>query len=110
MLRIFNIKQGDQFSFTVTFANLQEDLTTFEMGVKEEYNDSEMLVTKSLGNGITKIETGKYRVDFTPQETQALSPKLYIYDLRLSIGTTVYTPLYGYLNIQETVFVPDEES
>ena len=109
MLRIFNIKQGDQFSFTVTFANLQEDLTTFEMGVKEEYNDSEMLVTKSLGNGITKIETGKYRVDFTPQETQALSPNLYLYDLRLSIGTTVYTPLYGYLNIQETVFVPDED-
>ena len=104
MLRIFNIKQGDQFSFTVTFTNLQEDLTTFEMGVKEKYTDSEMLVTKSLGNGITKIETGKYRVDFTPSETQALSPNLYLYDLRMSIGSTVYTPLYGYLNIQETVF------
>ena len=104
MLRIFNIKQGDQFSFTVTFTNLQEDLTSFVIGVKEEYTDSEMLVTKSLGNGITKIETGKYRVDFTPSETQALSPNLYVYDLRMSIGNTVYTPLYGYLNIQETVF------
>lgn len=109
MLRIFNIKQGDQFSFTVTFKNLQEDLTTFDMGVKEEYGDSEMLVQKSLGNGITKIETGKYRVDFTPDETQALSPNLYLYDLRLSIGSMVYTPLYGYLNIQETVFEPDDE-
>ena len=104
MLRIFNIKQGDQFSFTVTFTNLQEDLTSFVMGLKEEYTDSEMLVTKSLGNGITKIETGKYRVDFTPSETQALSPKLYVYDLRMALGDTVYTPLYGYLNIQETVF------
>lgn len=104
MLRIFNIKQGDQFSFTVTFTNLQEDLTSFVMGVKEEYTDSEMLVTKSLGNGITKIETGKYRVDFTPSETQALSPNLYVYDLRMALGDTVYTPLYGYLNIQETVF------
>lgn len=104
MLRIFNVKQGDQFSFTVTFKNLQEDLTTFVMGVKEDYNDETMLVTKSLGNGISKIETGKYRVDFTPEETQALSPNFYVYDLRLSIGTTVFTPLYGYLNIQETVF------
>lgn len=104
MLRIFNVKQGDQFSFTVTFKNLQEDLTTFVMGVKEDYNDETMLVTKSLGNGIEKIETGKYRVDFTPEETQALSPNFYVYDLRLSIGTTVFTPLYGYLNIQETVF------
>lgn len=104
MLRIFNIKQGDQFSFTVTFTNLQEDLTTFAMGVKEDYNDKTMLVEKSLGNGITKIATGKYRVDFTPSDTQALSPNFYVYDLRMSIGSMVYTPLYGYLNVQETVF------
>lgn len=104
MLRIFNVKQGDQFTFTVTFTNLQEDLTTFTMGVKEDYNDETMLVTKSLGNGITKIETGKYRVDFSPAETQVLSPNFYVYDLRMTLGSTVFTPLYGYLNIQETVF------
>jgi hypothetical protein len=104
MLRIFNIKQGDEFSFTVTFKNLQEDLTTFVMGIKREYTDTTMLLQKSLGNGITKISTGKYRVDFLPSETEALKPDFYVYDLRLSIGSTVFTPLYGYLNIQETVF------
>lgn len=104
MLRIFNIKQGDQFSFTVTFKNLQEDLTTFRMGVKLEYDDTTMLITKSLNNGITKISTGKYRVDFTPAETQTLSPNFYVYDLRFTLGTMVYTPLYGYLNVQESVF------
>ena len=104
MLRIFNIKQGDEFSFTVTFKNLQEDLTTFNMGVKKEYSDATMLVNKSLGNGITKIQTGKYRIDFTPSETQALSPNFYVYDLRLTLGTMVFTPLYGYLNVEETVF------
>lgn len=103
MLRIFNIKQGDEFSFTITFKNLQEDLTTFTMGVKLDYNGT-MLLTKSLGNGISKIDTGKYRVDFTPAETQALSPNLYIYDLRLTLGNTVFTPLFGYLNIMESVF------
>lgn len=103
MLRIFTIKQGDQFSFTVTFKNLQEDLTTFNMGVKLNYED-DMLITKGLGNGVTKIDTGKYRIDFTPAETKSLNPNFYVYDLRLSIGTTVYTPLYGYLNVMETVF------
>ena len=103
MLRIFNIKQGDEFSFTITFKNLQEDLTTFTLGVKLDYN-GEMLINKSLGNGISKIDTGKYRIDFTPAETQALSPNLYIYDLRLTLGGTVFTPLYGYLNIMESVF------
>ena len=104
MLRIFTIKQGDQFSFTVTFKNLQEDLTTFTMGVKLNYTDEEMLSTKGLGNGITKLETGKYQINFTPAETKSLNPNLYVYDLRLSIGSTIYTPLYGYLNIMETVF------
>lgn len=104
MLRIFNVKQGDEFSFTVTFKNLQEDLTTFAMGVKKDYADSSMLIQKSLGDGITKISTGKYRVDFTPTETGALTPDFYVYDLRMTIGSTVFTPLYGYLNIQETVF------
>ena len=104
MLRIFNVKQGDEFTFTVTFKNLQEDLTTFVMGVKKEYSDDTMLIEKSLGDGITKISTGKYRVDFSPTETGALTPDFYVYDLRMTIGSTVFTPLYGYLNIQETVF------
>ena len=103
MLRIFNVKQGDQFSFTITFKNLQEDLTTFTMGVKEDYN-SQMILTKSLNNGITKVSTGKYRIDFTPAETELLSPNFYVYDLRMTLGSVVFTPLYGYINIQETVF------
>lgn len=103
MLRVFDIKQGDQFSFTITFKNLQEDLTTFVMGVKEDY-DSKMLIRKSLNNGITKVDTGKYRIDFSPAETAMLSPNIYVYDLRMTLGATVFTPLYGNLNIQETVF------
>ena len=104
MLKIFNVKQGDQFSFTITFKNLTEDLTTFIIGVKRNYEDSTMLITKGLGTGITKIDTGKYRVDFTPAETKALSPDFYVYDLRMTLDSVVFTPLYGYLNIQETVF------
>ena len=103
MLRIFNIKQGDQFSFTITFKNLTEDLTTFTMGVKKDYDDT-MLITKSLGSGITKVETGKYQISFTPEETDSLEPDFYVYDLRMTLGTVVFTPLYGYLNVQETVF------
>lgn len=104
MLKIFNVKQGDQFSFTITFKNLTEDLTTFIIGVKRNYDDTTMLITKGLGTGITKVDTGKYRVDFTPAETKALSPDFYVYDLRMTLDTVVFTPLYGYLNIQETVF------
>ena len=104
MLRIFNVKRGDQFSFTITFTNLQEDFNTFVMGIKANYEDEQMLITKSLGNGITKIDTGKYRVDFTPEDTEVLEPNQYVYDLRFTLDDTVFTPLSGYLNIEETVF------
>lgn len=104
MLRIFNVKQGDSFSFTITFKNLSEDLTTFTMGVKRTYGDATTLITKSLGNGITKLSTGKYEVDFSASETALLIPDFYVYDLRMTLGNIVFTPLYGYLNIQETVF------
>ena len=104
MLRIFNVKRGDQFSFTITFTNLQEDLTTFVLGVKENYSDTQMLITKSLGNGITKIGAGKYKVDFSPEDTAQLEPAIYVYDLRFTLDTVVFTPLSGNLNIEETVF------
>ena len=104
MLRIFNVKRGDQFSFTITFTNLQEDFDTFVMGIKANYEDEQMLITKSLEDGITKINTGKYRVDFTPEDTDGLEPNQYVYDLRFTLEDTVFTPLSGYLNIEETVF------
>ena len=104
MLRIFNVKRGDQFSFTITFTNLQEDFDTFVMGIKANYEDEQMLITKSLEDGITKIATGKYRVDFTPEDTEGLEPNQYVYDLRFTLEDTVFTPLSGYLNIEETVF------
>ena len=104
MLRIFNIKQGDAFSFTITFKNLTEDLTTFTFGIKNDYNSTTMLITKSLDNGITKVATGKYQIELSPTETVGLKPNIYVYDLRMTLGSVVYTPLYGYLNIQETVF------
>lgn len=104
MLQIFDIKKGDKFSFTVTFKNLTVDLTTFSFGVKLNYSDANRLITKTLGSGITKISDGKYEIDLSSSDTDSLLPDLYVYDLRLTIEDIVYTPLYGYLNIQETVF------
>ena len=103
MIRIFNVKRGDQFTFTITFTNLTENLSSFTMGVKQDY-DKPLLITKGLGHGITKVSTNKYRVDFTPEETKSLVPDFYLYDLRMTLGSTVFTPLYGYINIEETVF------
>lgn len=104
MLRVFSVKKGDTFSFTVTFKNLTQDLDTFTFGVKSSYNDVDYIIEKSLGNGIEKVSTGKYRIDISADESDDLTPDQYIYDLRFTLGTVVSTPLSGYLIIEESVF------
>lgn len=104
MLRVFNVKRGDTFCFTITFKNLTEDLDTFVFGLKEDYNDETYVIEKSLGDGIDKISAGKYRVTFSAEESADLEPNQYIYDLRFTLDDIVNTPLSGYLIIEETVF------
>lgn len=104
MLSVFNVKKGDSFSFTITFKNLQVDLTTLRFGVKKEYSDTTFILDKSLGNGIEKISTGKYRVDFSASESSTLEPDQYVFDLRFTLSNIVGTPLYGYLLVEESVF------
>ena len=102
MIKNFNVKRGDQFSFTITFTNLTADLSTMDFGVKKEYNSS-LIISKSLNNGITKLGAGKYQIILNPSET-LLDAGMYEFDLRFTIGSVVKTPLSGTINIIETVF------
>ena len=104
MLRIFNVKKGDDFSFTLKFKNLPADLDTCKFGIKSDYDSQSMLIEKSLNNGIDKIDTGTYRVTIPHVESDTLDPDQYVYDLRFTIENIVSTPLSGFLNVEETVF------
>ena len=102
MIKNFNVKRGDQFSFTITFTNLTADLSTMSFGVKKDYT-SDIIILKTLNNGITKLDTGKYQITVNPSETM-LDAGMYDFDLRFTIGSVIKTPLSGTINIMETVF------
>ena len=102
MIKNFNVKRGDQFSFTITFTNLTDSLTTMNFGVKKDYG-SPLIISKSLNNGITRLDAGKYQIILNPSETM-LDAGMYEFDLRFTIGSVVKTPLSGTINIMETVF------
>lgn len=104
MLKVFSVKRGSTFRFIVIFKNLNQDVTTMNFGVKEEYSDTSMIINKSLGNGITKIETGKYGVDFSTSDILSLDAGMYVYDLRYTIGDTPSIPLSGYIVVNDSVF------
>lgn len=104
MLKVFSIKRGSTFSFIVTFKNLDQDVDTMDFGIKEDYEDEAMSIEKSLGDGITKIETGKYKVDFSTTDIMSLDAGMYVYDLRYTIGDTPSIPLSGYIVVNDSVF------
>lgn len=103
MLKVFQVKRGDQFSFIVNFKNLNQNLSTIKFGIKADY-DEPMLIEKSLGNGIVKIDTQHYQVNFSSSDTMELDAGMYLFDLRYTIGDTPKTPLSGYLLINASVF------
>lgn len=103
MLKVFSVKRGSTFSFIITFKNLNQDVNTIRFGLKEEY-EKPMLIDKTLGDGITKIDTGKYKVDFSYTDIISLEAGMYVYDLRYTIGDTPSIPLSGYIIVNDSVF------
>lgn len=103
MLKVFQVKRGATFSFIVTFKNLNQDVATMTFGLKEDYNKT-MLIEKTLGDGITKIDDNKYKVDFSYTDIIGLEAGMYIYDLRYTIGDTPAIPLSGYVIVNDSVF------
>lgn len=103
MLKVFQVKRGATFSFIVTFKNLDQDVSSMTFGLKEDY-EFPMLIEKTLGDGITKIDGNKYKVDFSYTDIIDLEAGMYVYDLRYTIGDTPNIPLSGYIVVNDSVF------
>ena len=59
MIKNFNVKRGDQFSFTITFNNLTADLSTMNFGVKKDYETPLIISTAGLS---LRLITARYLV------------------------------------------------
>lgn len=91
--------KGDTKSFLVEIEGLEQDLDTAFFSVKKNPNDEEYILQKTLSDGITKVETGKYRVRVAPQDTRNVETGTYHYDLQIGIGDDIYTIMRGKLDI-----------
>ena len=97
----FNITmvRGDTLSFGLEFEGLEQDLDTAYMSCKSSYSATSNSFQKSLGNGITKVETGKYRVRVAPADTANLTAGTYYYDLQIGVNDDIFTIMYGSLTL-----------
>ena len=92
--------RGDTLAFGMQFVDLDQDLDTAYFTVRD---NGTIVVQKSLGNGISKVETGIYRVRIAPDDTEDLNPGYYSYDLEIGVNDDVFTILRGMLNIESDI-------
>ena len=98
-----NMVRGDTLSFGMEFVDFDQDLETAFFTCKKNYDDEQPVFQKSLGNGITKIETGKYVVRIAPEDTKDIDAGKYYYDLEIGANSDIFTILKGVLDIEADV-------
>lgn len=95
--------RGDTLAFAVEIGGLDQDLETAYMSCKADPTDENYLFQKSLNAGISKVETGKYRVRVAPADTKDLESGTYRYDLQIGVNGDIFTILRGKLKIVEDI-------
>lgn len=95
--------RGDTLAFAVEIEGLDQDLESARFSCKNAFGDAEYIFQKTLENGISKIETGKYRVRVAPEDTENITPKSYRYDLEIGVNGDKYTVLRGSLKVVEDI-------
>lgn len=98
-----NMVRGDTLAFGVVLDDLDQDLDSAFFTIKETHSSDEYVVQKSLNNGITKLETGKYSVRVAPEDTKSLVPKKYYYDLQIGANGDIFTIIKGVIEIEREV-------
>lgn len=103
MKKNFEMVKGDTLAFVFEIEDFTEDLASCYFSCKKNSEDVAYVFQKSLENGITKLDTGKYKVRVAPEDTKTLQIGKYYYDLQIGVGEDIYTILRGQLFLDEEI-------
>lgn len=102
--------RGDTFSLAFS-TDLENDLDEVEFSIKTSYDAVAYTVHVTLtspgaSGGVTKEDDGVYVVRVAPAATVNLTPGPYVYDLQVTYGSDIFTPLRGSFRIGPDVTRP----
>lgn len=100
-----NIKhtRGDTFQFDFQVKDSTAQLQSAYFSIRRKPNDDDYVLQKSIGHGITEVDTDVYRVRLDAEDTADLAVRDYAYDLELIIGADTITPLMGTFTLTQDV-------
>ena len=97
--QVIRMIKGDTLAFNMVFSGLSTDLDGAKFSVKSSFDSNTYTIQKTLNNGITKESQGFYSVRVAPGDTSSVDPGSYYYDLEVTVGSDVFTIMFGILNI-----------
>lgn len=100
--------KGDTFSHSLIVEDLGQEFESIYFTIRDSLNDdSNILVEKSLNNGITCIsdedDVRKYIVRIDPHDTKDLQAGTYYYDEQVAVNGDVFTIMSGKFVIKQDV-------
>ena len=95
--------RGNSLSFGLEIEGLDGDLEFAYFTCKKNFNDQNNVFQKTLNNGITKLEAGKYVIRIAPNDTADVEAGNYYYDLTVGANGDVLTLVKGVLTIEQNV-------
>lgn len=94
--------RGDTLAFTVEIEGLEEDLSSMIFTCSKIGTDT-IVFRKTLDDGCSKIETGKYYVRIAPQDTNFIEFGTYDMDLQIEYSENRYTIMQGTLKVLKDI-------
>lgn len=107
MHKNYVIKKGDEFTFNVTFKNLNTSPDNIMFGLKDDFNKPNYDFYISLQDGTILVNGNTYSIKIPASVTEALPFENYNFDLRFKVGETIKTPFYGRITLTPSVFDKD---
>lgn len=100
----FNISmvRGNTLSFAFEVEGI-DSLDTAYFSCKINSDDTNYIFQKSINNGISLVENGKYRVRVAPNDTKNIEVGYYYYDLEIGVNGDIYTILRGRLKVDQNI-------
>ena len=94
--------RGDTLAFSFEVEGVSS-LDTAYFSCKLNADDSDYVFQKSLEDGISPVDGGKYRVRVAPEDTADIEIGNYFYDLEIGANSDIYTILKGILKVEQDV-------
>ena len=95
--------RGDTFPFDIRLKDVEAEIVSIDFSVKRKKDDTEYVVHKSFGDGVTLIAENLYRVRVAPEDTADVPGGRYVYDLQIGAGADVFTLMMGSMSIKDDV-------